>query len=59
MLIPLSKLDHYRTHMKIYGSMIMYMAESDEEVRKIIVGDDLDGLLVALRERIERSPNHE
>lgn len=51
------RLEHYRIYMKIYGAMIVELADHDEEIAKIIDGDDLGGLLTAPRERIENSPS--
>lgn len=50
------RLEHYRLHMKIYGTMIVELADSSEEVLKIIKGKNLGPLLQALRKRIEDSP---
>lgn len=47
------RLEHYRFHMKIYGTMIVELADSSEEVLKIIKGENLGPLLKALRGRIE------
>ena len=49
-------MEHYRIYMKTYGVLIMQLADSDKEVQKIIDGEDLGQLLVALRQRIEDSP---
>ena len=55
-MTPKQKLDHYRTYMKIYGSMIMYLADHEKEVIKIIDGDSQGPLLDSLRDRIKNSP---
>lgn len=48
-------LNHYKIYLKIYGSMLMYLAEDDSEVIKIINNEELDSILKAVRERIEDS----
>ncbi len=35
--ISLSRLNHYRTYLKIYGYLIMELADSDEEIFKLIM----------------------
>lgn len=51
--------DHYRAYMKLYGTLIAELAGDDAEVRKLMAGKDLGPLLMALRGRIEESPNFE
>ena len=50
------KLDHYRTYLKIYGFLIMELADSDTEILNLIQGKNLAPLTAALRERVENSP---
>lgn len=57
--ISLSKLNHYRTYLKIYGYLIMELADSDEEIIRLINGEFDDALMQGLRERIEGSPVYE
>ncbi|MEM7220013.1 MAG: hypothetical protein AAF515_16725 [Pseudomonadota bacterium] len=45
--------------MKLYGTLIAELAGDDAEVRKLMAGKDLGPLLMALRGRIEESPNFE
>ena len=60
MLIPFPKQNHYRTYMKIYGSMLMYLADTnDEALKKFILGKDLDGVLLALHKQIEQAEMYE
>ena len=47
------KLDHYRLHLKIYGFLLLELAESDEEILGLIHAQNLSPLMHALRERIE------
>ena len=49
------KLDHYRLHLKIYGFLLMELAESDEEIRSLIHAQNLSPLMHELRERIENT----
>lgn len=51
-----SKLNHYRTYLKIYGFLIMELADTDEEIIKLINGEFDDALMQGLRERIEHTP---
>ena len=50
------KFDHYRTYLKIYGLLIMELADSNSEILKLIHGKNLSPFMIALRERIENSP---
>ena len=43
----------------MYGSMIMFLAENETEIIKLIQADDLGPLMLALREHIEKSPIYE
>ena len=52
-------MNHYRTYMKIYGLMIVMLADSDEEVLKLINDEHSGPLLEGLRDRIENSPRYE
>lgn len=52
-------IEHYRLYMKLYGCLIMELADNDEEIVRLIVGDNLGPLLLGLRDRIESSPNYE
>lgn len=54
-----ARIEHYRMYMKIYGYMMMELADDDEEILRLIIGDDLGPLLFALRERIEDSPRYD
>ena len=47
------KLDRYRLHLKIYGFLLMELANSDEEILNLINAQNLSPLMHALRERIE------
>ena len=50
------KIEHYRVMMKAYGTLIVELADSDEEIIKIITGENSGGLLGALREQIKNYP---
>lgn len=50
------RLEHYRTYLKIHGWMIMELADSDEEILRLINDENHGALMAALRERIEDSP---
>ena len=50
------KLNHYRAYLKIYGFLIMELADSDAEILNLIQGKNLVPLTAALRQRIENSP---
>lgn len=52
-------INHYRTYMKIYGTLIVELADDETEVLKLIDGHDLGPLLLGLRDHIENSPFHE
>lgn len=54
-----ARINHYRIYVKLYGYLIMELADHDEEIQKLIVGDNLGVLLLALRDRIETSPLYE
>ena len=51
-----AKLDHYRAYLKIYGFLIMELADSDAEILNLIQGKNLSLLMRTLRQRIEDSP---
>ena len=53
------RFHHYQTYMKIYGAMIMELADDETEVIKLIRGECEDDLLKGLRKRIENSPVYE
>ena len=55
-MTPDEKLDHYRFYMKIYGLMILELADDNEEIPKLIKGENFGPLMVALKDRIENSP---
>ena len=50
------KIQHYRVYMKMYGQMVMEVANSDEAILDLINEKDLSPFTTALREQIEKSP---
>ncbi len=52
-------LDHYRTSLKIYGHLIMELADCDEEILCLINDENPGDLMSALRDRIEDSQKYE
>ena len=47
------RIEHYRIYMKIYGTLIIELADHDEEIEKFITCKSPCSLLLALREVIE------
>ena len=50
------KIQHYRVYMKMYGQMIMDVADSDEAILNLINKKNLSPFNIALRELLEKSP---
>ena len=50
------KIQHYRVYMKMYGQMIMELADSDEAVFNLIANKNRSPFATALKTRIEKSP---
>lgn len=51
--------NHYHTYMKIYGYLIMQLADDKAEVIKLMNGECDNLLMIGLRKRIEDSPVYE
>ena len=47
------KIQHYREYLKMYGSMIVDLSESEDFIIRLIEKDRLDDIETVLRERIE------
>ena len=48
-----ARINHYKLHLKIYGQLLIELADHDEEVIKIMNGKTSGGLVSAVREQIE------
>ncbi len=59
MTTPAQLKRKYRSHMKMYGSMLCDLADSEDIVLKMIHGKDKDlsPILIAVRDCIKKVPN--
>ena len=51
---PQTKKDHYRQYLKMYGSIMMDLADSDDYITYLIAGYRLDDFEKSLRAKIEK-----